>query len=207
MKPTHECGHEPPRRAQELRTVNAVRVSEETMKTLALTTTLTILLAACAGESHPTAAPSPAPVEAKNPGWTELGRGTDRFIRIDLGPDSFAECRRLSPKFPFDSAATYAQDREQIAALASCLNTPGMQERKVLLVGRADQRGTDAYNEELGMKRAKAIKQILIDNGLDANRIDVETEGKKGALGDKSEYSPGYDRRVDIVVEGGTHEP
>lgn len=140
-------------------------------------------------------------------GWPTLGNGTARFIRIDLGPDNFAECRRVSAKFPFDSASTYAQDREQLTALAACMNSPGMRERTILLVGRADPRGTDKYNEELGMKRASAIKQLLVDNGIAENRIELVSEGAKGAMGTNPDYSFGYDRRVDIMVKGGTHTP
>jgi outer membrane protein OmpA-like peptidoglycan-associated protein len=143
-------------------------------------------------------------------GWPRLGQDSARFIRIDLGPDTFAECQRLAPKFPFESAMTYAQDRIQLAALATCLNLQQMRERKLVLVGRADPRGTDAYNARLGMKRAETIKQILIENGIAADRIDIVSEGESAAVGgagNDATYSYGYDRRVDVIVRGGAHAP
>jgi peptidoglycan-associated lipoprotein len=145
--------------------------------------------------------------ESRAPGWPDLGRGTARFIRIDLGPDTYAECRRVSPKFPFDSASTYAQDRAQLVALASCLNAPGMKERTLLLVGHADPQGTDAYNDRLGMKRAEEIRKLLVENGIAVERISISTEGAKGAHGDSGDWSSGHDRRVDVVVSGATHSP
>ena len=150
-------------------------------------------------------------------GWPDLGRGEARFIRIDLGPDSFAECRRISPKFPFDSASTYAVDRAELAAFASCLNSPTMRDRPVLLVGRADPRGSNDYNDQLGARRAAAIEQLLVNEGIDPARIRIVSEGEKGALGVEENgnegdrknpsYSYGFDRRVDVIVGGGTHAP
>jgi outer membrane protein OmpA-like peptidoglycan-associated protein len=181
------------------------------MKTSILCTLFAAGLMGCASEPRPTAA-APQLTSAERPamqgaGWPALGQGNARFIRIDLGPDTFNECIRVSPKFPFDSASTYAQDREQLVALAQCLNSLGMRDRSVRLVGRADPAGTDAYNEQLGMKRANAIRQILIDNGIGESRIEVVTEGARDAKGDTPDQSSGYDRRVDVVIEGGRHVP
>jgi len=175
------------------------------MKTLGLLVVLATGALACGGEARQTAEPALTPSAAV--GWPDLGRGPARYIRIDFGPDTFAECRRVSPKFPFDSAVTYAQDREQLGAFAECLNDPGMKGRTLLLVGRADPQGNEAYNEELGMKRARAIRQLLLENGITQDRIELASEGAKGAVGDKPEYSLGYDRRVDVVVKGGVHAP
>jgi outer membrane protein OmpA-like peptidoglycan-associated protein len=179
------------------------------MKPLSLLTALTITICACGGEVRQSADPklTSAEVETTPPGWPSLGRGPARFIRIDLGPDALAQCQRVSPKFPFDSAQTFAQDRMQLRALAGCLELPEMRSRKLLLVGRADPSGADTYNDKLGLERANAIKQILIDAGISADRIDVASVGEKGAFGDTSEYSSGFDRRVDILVLGGAHAP
>jgi OmpA-OmpF porin, OOP family len=182
----------------------------KTAISFALLALLAATAAACAGETRQAAEPqltASRPTETRGVGWPTLGNGTARFIRIDLGPDNFAECQRVSPKFPFDSASTYAQDREQLIALAACLNSPGMRERSIQLIGRADPRGTEAYNEKLGLKRATTIKQLLVDNGIAESRIELTTEGAKAALGDTPDTSAGYDRRVDVLVKGGTHTP
>jgi peptidoglycan-associated lipoprotein len=176
----------------------------KTITMLGLTLAATCLVA-CAGEGRQTA--EPQLTSSTTAGWPDLGRGTARFIRIDLGPDNFAECRRVSPKFAFDSASTYAQDRAQLVSLAACLNAPGMRDRTLRLVGRADPRGTTEYNDKLGTRRAAAIKQILIDSGIAEQRIAVASEGENDAKGDTHETSSGYDRRVDVIVEGGTHAP
>lgn len=183
------------------------------MKTLTLGALLAIGaigLVACGGETRQTAEPrvtSSDANEERGVGWPDLGRGSARFIRIDLGPDNLAECRHVSPKFPFDSATAYAQDQEQLTALSVCLSSPGMRERTITLVGRADPKGSDAFNQQLGMKRALAIKQHLIENGIAGSRIQVMSEGERGATGDTADSSAGRDRRVDVIVSGGTHTP
>jgi len=143
-----------------------------------------------------------------HPGWPTLGRGVERFITIQLGPDTFEHCRMVSPKFPFDSSMTYVQDKDQLAAFVRCLNHPSMLDRKVALVGRADPRGSDAYNMQLGMRRADAIRDFLVQEGLSPDRIvSLDSEGKRDAKGYLPEYSFGYDRRTDVIVLGAAHQP
>ncbi|MEO7037707.1 MAG: OmpA family protein [Polyangiaceae bacterium] len=150
--------------------------------------------------------PTPNAQGEYSPDWPDLGRDADRFITFELG-DSYETCRRVSPKFPFDSAHTRAQDRAQLRAFAACMNDPTMTNRTILLVGRADDRGPTGYNRELGMKRAQRIEQLLIDNGLSASRIQVKSAGESGAEGQSPASSYGYDRRVDVIVTGGAHAP
>jgi peptidoglycan-associated lipoprotein len=169
-----------------------------------------LVLAGCAGATNapPTVANHPPPNAQGEYAldWPQLGRGEARYITIQLGPDTFEHCRDVSPKFDFDSSLTYVQDRAQLAAFARCMNKAGMENRNVLLIGRADPRGTDAYNMELGEKRAEKIKNLLIAAGVAPDRIKVQSQGERDAKGTLPEYSYGFDRRVDVVV-GGVHAP
>jgi outer membrane protein OmpA-like peptidoglycan-associated protein len=165
------------------------------------------MLAACGGQTAQTPEPTLASAQETRANWPINGPGTDRFIGIDLGPDSFAECQRISPKFPFGSAVTFAEDRSQISALANCLNAPSMRGRTVLLIGRTDAHGSDSYNEKLGMRRAEAIRQLLVEEGVAPSRIEIKTEGAMAAMAGIGEFEEGYDRRVDIILRGGVHAP
>lgn len=51
--------------------------------------------------------------------------------------------------------------------------------RKVIVEGHCDDRGTDAYNMALGERRAKAVKQYLVKAGVPASRIEVVSYGKE----------------------------
>lgn len=49
----------------------------------------------------------------------------------------------------------------------------------VTVEGYADERGTREYNLGLGKTRAESVKQILVNNGIAADRIDVLSYGKE----------------------------
>lgn len=46
------------------------------------------------------------------------------------------------------------------------------------VVGATDARGTEAYNKELSEKRANNVKQYLIKNGVESNKLDAQGNGK-----------------------------
>lgn len=49
----------------------------------------------------------------------------------------------------------------------------------VTIEGHADERGTREYNIALGEKRAKSVKDYLVNNGIVANRVKVISYGKE----------------------------
>ena len=50
---------------------------------------------------------------------------------------------------------------------------------KILIIGHTDSKGTDAYNMALGMRRAIAVRDKLIEFGLDPARVlSVESRGE-----------------------------
>lgn len=133
--------------------------------------------------------------------------GTARYIGIELGPDEASTCPELSPKFHFDKSEPRAQDRTKIHMLAGCLNTPELRDKPVVLVGRADPRGSDRYNDALGRSRSETVRNMLVDAGVREDRISILSEGEQDAKGGEDEYSYGYDRRVELHVMGMTHRP
>ncbi len=139
------------------------------------------------GEYHVTL-PQPPPAEP-------------RYIGMELEND-LQGCAIEAPKFFYDGTETRPQDAARLRALADCLNRNEYADSQVLLVGKADPRGSDAYNQELGRARAEDIKRLLVEDGVDADRIAIQSAGEEAAVGDSEAYSYGYDRRVDIVQIG-----
>ena len=56
---------------------------------------------------------------------------------------------------------------------------------KVHIEGHCDERNTQEYNLNLGMNRAKTVQKYFIDNGVAAERIQIQSKGEEepAALG------------------------
>jgi outer membrane protein OmpA-like peptidoglycan-associated protein len=55
-------------------------------------------------------------------------------------------------------------------------------EASILITGNCDIRGSEQYNEKLGRRRAEAVKQYMLDNGIDETRIKIISRGKLDAV-------------------------
>jgi outer membrane protein OmpA-like peptidoglycan-associated protein len=71
----------------------------------------------------------------------------------------------------------------------------------VAVVGHTDTTGTAAGNVELGLKRANAIRTLLINAGIDGEMIEVTSHGESDPLVKTAdEVAEPRNRRVDITV-------
>jgi len=52
----------------------------------------------------------------------------------------------------------------------------------VRIEGNCDEWGSDEYNYALGLKRAKTVKQALIDLGVDANKLTIISYGESNPV-------------------------
>jgi OOP family OmpA-OmpF porin len=139
--------------------------------------------------------------------FPDPGRGVARYIGIDIGADIAKQCGLVQTHFEFDSAEPVPQDKIVLKAFAECLNQPKFTDITLALVGRADGRGTVAYNNALGLRRANSVKTLLVESGMAADRIQTSSRGDRGAIGNDMAVSFGYDRRVDAVEVGVVHAP
>jgi outer membrane protein OmpA-like peptidoglycan-associated protein len=101
--------------------------------------------------------------------------------------------------FAFDSAEITPMTRDILAKVADCVNDGALKGKELELVGHADPRGSDAYNEELGMSRAEAVAAYLRDQGVAASKIEIQSQGEEGASDSAFEWP--LERRVDIRVK------
>lgn len=73
---------------------------------------------------------------------------------------------------------------------------------KVRLEGNADDRGSREYNIALGWKRARAIADMLKQEGVTQSQINMVSYGKEKPIAfghDEASYS--QNRRVDLIYE------
>jgi outer membrane protein OmpA-like peptidoglycan-associated protein len=164
------------------------------------------LLAACSPPLPPTQAggdqplpPSGAHHEYKVK-FPDPGHGVARYVRITIGEDLAKDCGLGRAHFEFDSSEPLPQDQIMMKSLAACLDQLELRDAPVLLVGSADRRGSAAYNAALGLRRADRMKELLVGDGVAADRIRTRSTGAGDAIGDDGMVSFGYDRRVDTVV-------
>ena len=73
--------------------------------------------------------------------------------------------------------------------------------KSVLLLGYADNQGTDAYIEGISRQRATEVKKALLLRGVDAARIEIEVKGDADPIGDNSTYEGRIENnRVSIKI-------
>ncbi len=72
---------------------------------------------------------------------------------------------------------------------------------EIVVVGHTDTTGAPASNVELGLKRAQAVRKLLLDVGVDASLIEITSHGEGNLLvpTDNNTYEP-RNRRVEITV-------
>ncbi len=72
---------------------------------------------------------------------------------------------------------------------------------KIHLTGHTDNTGTDASNMDLGMRRAKAIQNILLAKGVDKSLITIESKGESQPVAtNDTEAGRHQNRRVELKL-------
>ena len=104
-------------------------------------------------------------------------------------------------RFGYDSHEIDSAGREALAKNIEWLRQNAR--AKIELEGHADSRGTIEYNLALGAKRAKAVKDQLVAQGIAADRISTISYGEELPLcRDENEACWTRNRRVHSVVLG-----
>ena len=72
---------------------------------------------------------------------------------------------------------------------------------RILISGHTDDLGSDEYNLELSINRAKTVYNWLISNGIESGRLEFTGFGKSRPLyKDTDEKSRGLNRRVEVKI-------
>ena len=71
--------------------------------------------------------------------------------------------------------------------------------RKIKIEGNCDEFGTDEYNYALGLKRAKAVKDSMVTQGVNPSRMIIVSYGESNPVcSDMSDECYQRNRRVDL---------
>ena len=101
--------------------------------------------------------------------------------------------------FDFDQASLKANSRDSITTLANYLiKNP---DRKVIVEGYTDSKGSAAYNQGLSERRANAVKNALVRAGVEPSRIVAQGYGKEYPVADNATSSGrAQNRRVEVTI-------
>lgn len=69
------------------------------------------------------------------------------------------------------------------------------------IIGYADEIGNSEYNQELSKKRAEAVKNIVLNAGIDASRLSVSGNGEDTSVNKDSKEARQIVRRVTFKVK------
>jgi len=100
--------------------------------------------------------------------------------------------------FGLDSSSVSAGEMNKIDQVAAAMKGGS---KTLIVAGFTDERGTDEYNRALGERRALAVRQALIDKGVNANLIQTVSFGKEmPADSGSGEAAWAKNRRVEFGV-------
>ena len=72
---------------------------------------------------------------------------------------------------------------------------------RVSVIGHTDTVGNKAYNVALSMRRAQAVRKLLVDSGIADGMIDVSSHGEENLLIKTADnVANAQNRRVEVVV-------
>lgn len=73
--------------------------------------------------------------------------------------------------------------------------------KKVIIEGHTDSQGSEAYNQQLSLKRAQAVKNYLISQGIPAERIEAIGLGESQPISENNTpQGRQLNRRVQIKL-------
>jgi peptidoglycan-associated lipoprotein len=161
---------------------------------------------ACGGDKPPvkdanTATAAPSASAASSPRLPPDPPNSPTASAVRISDEIIKACGISEPNayFAFDSSNVRPDDATVLGQLVTCFTTGPLKGRQLKFVGHADPRGGSDYNMTLGQSRADAVKQYILDHGMDKSKTDSSSRGAMDATG-TDEPSWARDRRVDIVL-------
>lgn len=102
--------------------------------------------------------------------------------------------------FDFDSARLTSAGEAALDGVVGTMNQHA--DLRVRCEGHTDSVGNDAYNQALGQRRADAVRDYLVAQGIDAGRIATDSFGEtRPAADNATAEGRAQNRRVEIIVD------
>ena len=161
-------------------------------------------LVACGGDKPPVNSPAGAASSAPTTATNRLPPNppdSPQASAVHISDEIVKACGIAAPDayFAFDSSNLRPEDVHVLEQLSTCFTSGPLKGRLMKLVGHADPRGGSDYNMTLGQSRADAVKDYIVQHGMDKSKTDSSSRGAMDATG-TDEPSWARDRRVDIML-------
>jgi peptidoglycan-associated lipoprotein len=158
-----------------------------------------LVLGACTHKQEAvTTAPPPAAVAtapAPAPVTSSIIPGSAEDLRVNVGD---------TVHFALDQYNVEESDKALLGRQAAWLQRyPAV---RVTVEGHADERGTREYNLALGARRANAVKEYLVSQGVSTGRVETVSYGKERPICTTSDEGCwSQNRRGVTIVSGGAN--
>jgi outer membrane protein OmpA-like peptidoglycan-associated protein len=122
-------------------------------------------------------------------------------MAVAAAPSAAAGARRadLLIGFELNSARLNAQGRDSARVFARSLQLPELAGKRFLVEGHTDLRGGRALNLQLSERRARAVVDFLVAQGVDRSRLAAKGLGPDAPLAGRSAADPA-NRRVEAEL-------
>ena len=106
---------------------------------------------------------------------------------------------RSDNQFDIGSFKLRYDAQSDVARLATVLTQ--YYKTTIIVAGHTDSSGAEDYNQNLSERRANAVKAIMLQNGVDGNRITTVGFGESSPVADNSTvYGRQLNRRVSLKI-------
>jgi len=103
--------------------------------------------------------------------------------------------------FDFDKDTLKPEGRQVLDQVAAQANSVNLE--TIIAVGHTDSIGSEQYNQGLSERRANSVKQYLVSQGIDANRVYTEGKGElQPVASNATREGRAQNRRVEIEIVG-----
>lgn len=101
--------------------------------------------------------------------------------------------------FDLNKADLKASGEQTIGRLAQFMRE--YEDRRVRVEGYTDSTGKDSYNQQLSERRAEAVRDALVSQGIERRRVETKGYGEQYPVA-SNDTSAGrqQNRRVEIVI-------
>ncbi|AUH52954.1 peptidoglycan-associated lipoprotein [Chromobacterium sp. ATCC 53434] len=169
------------------------------LKQLVLGGAVATLLAACAS-TKPAEAPAAPVTPAPQSQAPVTAPSTEGNVAMDPLNDPNSPLAKRSVYFAFDSSAVDGEGKAVVANHSDYLKG---HDKKVIIQGNTDSRGSREYNLALGQRRAESVKHAMEVLGVKDSQLEAVSFGKeKPKASGSSDTDYAENRRADIVYQG-----